>query len=87
LHEYLERILDIYTRTEDFEQLADGFGRFKLHNVLVLCQTTFDVGNETFGHSLVDGCIFNQALLNVANQLTLGDASAHFALGYLVEEL
>jgi hypothetical protein len=83
----LEGILNIYARAEDFKQFADRFGRFELNYILVLSQTTFDVRNETFRHPLIDGCVFNQTLLNVSNQLALGDARTHLALGYLIKKL
>ncbi len=87
MNEHLEGILHIDARSKHFKQLTDRFGGLKLHHILVFSQTTLDVSDETSRHPLVDGCVFNQTLLNVTNQLALCDAGTHFALGYLVKQL
>lgn len=83
----MESHLDLDGGAKHVKELADAFGRLKLHRLLLLGEAGLNIRHESFESALVQGRVIQQRLLDEANQLALRDRGINFRLGQLEEQL
>ena len=87
LDEHLEGYFDFNNSTKDIKQLADALRRLELHSLVLLGQARLNILNESLCSPLVQSSVVQQRLLDIPDQLALGNGRIDLGLGQLEQKL
>jgi len=87
LDQHLEGVFDVDSGTDQVKKFAHRLSCFKLNNIFVFLKARLNISDKSLRRPLIKCLVANQALLDISDELALGDTGGNLALSQLVQEL